>query len=149
MYDFSETLFRAYSGDLTAFGQIVYRCRLHHPAKLAEYCMISTETARRWLRTGKPNKAALKLLAVKAGYLPWSGWKNWEMDNGYLFQPGFTRYGIESGDIVALPFTMQLQSEYKKMIREKDAQIEALEAELKRFKEKPKAKVYLLKNHLL
>jgi len=71
------------------------------------------------------------------------------LDVGYLFQPGFTRYGIESGDIVALPFTMQLQSEYKKMIREKDAQIEALEAELKRFKEKPKAKVYLLKNHLL
>ena len=71
MCDFRETLFRAYFGDLTAFGQIVYHCRLHDPKKLAEYCMISLETSRRRLRTGKPNKIALKLLAIKADYLPW------------------------------------------------------------------------------
>lgn len=146
MYDFSQVLERAYAGDLTAFNDIVYRCRLHNANRLAEYCMISPETARRWLRTGKPNKIALKLLAVNAGYLPWPGWKDWEMDNGYLFPPGFTKYGIKSGDIVAMPFNRQLLGEYKKMIIEKDTRIEALEAELKRFKEKPKAKLYLIKN---
>jgi hypothetical protein len=76
-YD-SLFLSRACHGDLSVFGQIVYRCRMT-PGQLADYCMVSPETVRRWIRTKKPNPTALKLLAIKAGYLPWESCKDREM----------------------------------------------------------------------
>jgi hypothetical protein len=87
-YD-SLFLSRACLGDLSVFGQIVYRCRMT-PGQVADYCMMSPGTIRRWIRTRKPNPAALKILVIKAGYLPWESWEDREMHNGYLFPPGYT-----------------------------------------------------------
>ena len=135
-YD-SHFLSRAYHGDLSVFGQIVYRCRMT-PEQVADYCMVSPETVRRWIRTRKPNPTALKLLAIKAGYLPWKSWEDWEMHNGYLFPPGYTRHGILPGQITHAVFVHQLNLELKRQNR-------MLRQELEKLRSRPKAKLYLIK----
>jgi hypothetical protein len=118
-YD-SLFLSRACHGDLSVFGQIVYRCRMT-PGQVADYCMVSPETVRRWIRTRKPNPAALKILAIKAGYLPWESWEDREMHNGYLFLPGQVTHAV---------FIHQINLEVKR-------QNPVLRQELEKFRSRP------------
>lgn len=68
---------------------------------------VSYHTYRRW-RTGRqPNPAALRLLAVYAGYVPWPGWRGWEVHDGRLFPPG-ERLGLEPGQVAAVRFLLAL-----------------------------------------
>lgn len=83
----------------------------------ARLCMVSPETFRRWLADRRPNRTASRLLSVMAGYVPWQGWDGWEVHNGVLFPPGYSRGGIRPGDILALPFTLQLLTEYRRQLK--------------------------------
>ena len=80
--------------------------------------MVSLSTYLRWLRTGKPNPTAVKLLAVLAGYVPWQGWDGWEMHNSYLFPPGYNRNGFSSGHIFAMHFERQAFAQLKHELEE-------------------------------
>jgi len=81
----------------------------------AAACLVSPETFRRWRSDRRPNPTATRLLAILAGYVPWRGWAGWEVHNGLLFPPGYSRHGIAPGDIMALPFTLQLLGEYRRI----------------------------------
>lgn len=74
----------------------------------AGLCGVSDRSWRRWRSQGCPEVAAVRLLAVMAGYIPWPGWAGWEMHRGCLFPPGLTRHGLYPGDIVHLPYWQAL-----------------------------------------
>lgn len=45
------------------------------------------------------------------------------MHNGFLFPPGYTRHGIRPGNILTLPFTLQLLSEYRRRIESESSSL--------------------------
>ena len=85
-------------------------------SRTAEYLGVTVRTVQRWRKSEAPDWAG-SMLRIHAGHLPWEGWEGWQIDNGYLFPPGFTRHGISPGDISALPFLYQLLAEYKAQVR--------------------------------
>lgn len=113
-YD-SRILAEAWLGDLTTLVELQLRCRLTD-AKAAALCGVSPETYRRWRTDRPPNLAAVRLLAILAGYVPWPGWQDWEVHNGHLFPPGYTWHGITPGQILAIPFREQLVTEYQRQL---------------------------------
>lgn len=110
----SDLLQSAFMGDVTTLRQLVLFAGMSHE-EAAKLCMVSPATFRRWLSDRKPNPTAVKLLAVLCGYVPWEGWEDWEVHNGYFFPPGYDRNGIAPGDILAIPFQRQLLSEYRRL----------------------------------
>lgn len=74
----------------------------------ADFCRVPFHTFRRWRTSRPPNPTAVRLMAIRAGYLPWPGWDGWEMHEGLLFPPGMDRHGIAPAQITALPFLLQL-----------------------------------------
>lgn len=133
----SDFLSDAYLGNLTNFPELQHALRYTN-AKAAEVCCVSVETYRRWLTDRKPNPTAVKLMAILAGYVPWSGWEGWEMHNGYLFPPGYVKNGISPGDWYAVVFLKQLASELERQNRKLEARLLQLE------REKPAATVLKL-----
>ena len=83
----------------------------------ADFVGVSQETYRRWRTDRKPNVAAVKLMSVMAGKLPWTGWENWEVHNGLLFPPQYTK-GISPGQIMAIPYQRQLVAELERRVRQ-------------------------------
>jgi hypothetical protein len=65
----------------------------------------------------------LRLLAILAGYMPWDGWKGWEVDQGHLFPPGYNRNGIKPEEFFAVIY-------YRSLAREYQRQIEGLQARI-------------------
>ena len=74
----------------------------------ARFCLVSAETFRRWRCDRTPNRTALRLLAIRAGYLPWPEWRGWELHGGCLFPPGISRGGFSPGDLLANPLWRQV-----------------------------------------
>jgi len=69
-------LYAGWVGNLTSLGGLQSMAGLtnHDAAKL---CGVARETYRRW-RTDRPFPLyASRLLAVRAGYVPWAGWERW------------------------------------------------------------------------
>jgi hypothetical protein len=64
---------------------------------------------------------------VLAGYVPWDGWQGWEVHNGYLFPPGFSRHGIPPGEFLALVFNRQQVSHYQQENSKLKGRLQALE----------------------
>lgn len=93
----------------------------------AAVCCVSDRTYRRWLRSGKPDPCAVRLLAVLAGFVPWVGWDGWEVHNGHLFPPGYRRGGIPPGEFFALVFYRQQVAEYQRVNRSLQARLQAFE----------------------
>jgi transcriptional regulator with XRE-family HTH domain len=118
-------LYEGYLGNLTTLHALQHMCRFSNE-EAAEFIGVSIETYRRWLTDRKPNKTAVKLLAVRAGYIPWAGWENWIMDNGYLFPPGYSRNGMSPGDIYAIPFNRQQIEALKERVEALELEIQAL-----------------------
>jgi transcriptional regulator with XRE-family HTH domain len=133
----SQFLEDAYLGDLTTLHQLQFRCR-HTNEQAAKALSVSPHTYRRWLLDRKPNPTALRLYAILAGYVPWRGWEDWEMHNGYLFPPGFVKNGISPGDWQATVFLNQLVTEYRRKIDLLESQVQVLQ------REKPAAPVLSL-----
>ena len=89
-------------GDLPSLQELQERCRFT-PHQAADFVGVSPETYRRWLSDRKPNLTAMRLLAIRAGCLPWPGWHDWEMRAGKLYPPGY-RQGVRPGEILAVPY---------------------------------------------
>lgn len=118
----ADLLREAYAANLSTLRPLVRRLRAS-PAAVAALCLVTPRTVRRWLHTGQPDPTALRLLAILAGYVPWEGWQDWEVDHGLLFPPGFRRGGISPGEFWAIPYYRQAHRAYR-------ARTLALEAEL-------------------
>ncbi len=113
-YD-SHILQEAWQGNLTTLPELRLRARLTR-AQAADLCGVAPETFRRWCTDRPPNPAAVRLLAVLAGYVPWAGWEGWEVHSGILYPPGYTRNGIGPGQVLAIPFRDQLVTEYQRQL---------------------------------
>lgn len=112
----SEILQEAYAGNLTTVRTLQLLCRFtNHEA--AGYCGVSPHTFRRWRSDRMPPFAAVRLLAVRAGYLPWPDWSGWEMHNGLLFPPGMTRGGIAPGEVLAIPYRHALIADQRRELQ--------------------------------
>ncbi len=109
----SEILQDAYAGKLPTISPVQLLCRFTVD-QAAEYCGVSSHTFRRWRLDRRPSFTAQRLLAVRAGYLPWPGWDNWQMDGGLLFPPGFTGHGYSAGEVLALPYLHALRAELER-----------------------------------
>lgn len=112
----ADLLQDAFLGDLTTLRLLQRRCRFTD-RQAADFCLVALDTYRRWGRDRSPSPTAVRLLAIRAGFVPWPGWEGWEVDNGRLFAPGYSRGGLTPGDLNALPFRMQLLAEYERQIR--------------------------------
>ncbi len=107
-------------------------------AETADLLQVSIETLRRWERTGRPNPTATRLLAILAGYVPWKGWRGWEVHQSALFAPGQTRRGMTPSIIESMTFQIQLREILEIKNRELKAELDALK------RHKPRAPVLRL-----
>jgi hypothetical protein len=111
----SYLLREAFEGELTTVAPIQLACGFTLQ-EAAEYCMVSPETFRRWRSDRTPNRMAQRLLAIRAGLVPWRGWERWEVHGGLLFPPGISRGGISPGELLAAPLLQQLVSDQRRVI---------------------------------
>lgn len=118
----SEFLQAGYAGDLTTLKSLQLLCRFSD-LNAARYCGVSPHTYRRWRTDRQPSRAAVRLLAIRAGYLPWPEWSGWEMSGGLLFPPGMTRGGIAPGEVLAIPYLHALIAEQRRELRDWHAPI--------------------------
>lgn len=125
----AELLRHAYAANLSTLRPLLQRLRAS-PAEAAALCLVTPRTLRRWLHTGQPDPTALRLLAVLAGYVPWEGWQDWEVDHGLLFPPGFRRGGISPGEFWAIPYYRQAHRGYRERALALEAELVACQAAL-------------------
>lgn len=125
--DWSEDdlLAEGFAANLATFRALQQRGRLTL-AEVAESLCVSARTVRRWLKTGKPDPMAVRLLAILAGYVPWAGWDGWEVHQGLLFPPGYRCGGIPPGEFFALVFYRQQVAAYQEANAKLKAQVAAL-----------------------
>lgn len=112
----ADLLSDGYSGNLTVLRALQLRCGMTD-RQAAAFCLVSPHTYARWGKDRDPNPTAVRLMAIMAGYVPWSGWADWEVHAGRLFAPGFSRHGLTAGDINAMHFKLQLLAEYERQVR--------------------------------
>lgn len=96
-----------YAGNLTTLRWLQLACGFT-TEDAARFCLVSPETFRRWRSDRSPNPTAVRLLAIRAGYMPWPAWRGWQIHDGCLFPPGFERGGFTPGDLVADPLWRQM-----------------------------------------
>ncbi len=113
----NEWMYDGYNGDASTLNLIRHRCGFSDD-EAAAYVNTSPANFRRWKRQNSANLTALRLLAIRAGVFPWTGWEGWEMHNGYLFPPGYIKGGILPGEIIHMIFLKQQVEELRKRIRE-------------------------------
>lgn len=113
----SEFLQEGFAGNLATLRTLQLLCRFSL-ADAAKFCGVSPHTFRRWRTDRKPPLAAVRLLAIRAGYLPWPDWRGWEIHDGLLFPPGFTRGGIRPGEVMATTYQHALIAEQRREITE-------------------------------
>ena len=123
----SEFLAEGFAANPSTLSALQHACRFSD-ADAAAACLVSLRTWRRWRATGRPDPTALRLLAILAGFVPWSGWDGWEVHNGYLFPPGYARGGIPPGEFFALVFYRQQVAAYQQANAHLSAQLQALQA---------------------
>ncbi len=124
----SQFLQDGFMGNLTTLPALQHRCRMTDQ-QASSFLGVSPETYRRWRTDRKPNLAAVKLMAVMAGYVPWSSWEDWEIHGGHLFPPGYTRHGFTPGDIFSITFLRQSAQAYKQRLEDLEQKIQILERE--------------------
>lgn len=120
----SEYLRDGYLGDLTTLRVLQLLCGFTLE-DAARYCGVSRHTYRRWRRDRPPSVCAVRLLAIRAGYLPWPEWSGWEMHSGLLFPPGMTRGGISPGEVLALPYLHALIAEQRRELAARRSELAA------------------------
>ncbi len=111
-----ELLHLGFMGDLTTLRNLQYRLRFTNQ-QAADFVGVSKETYRRWRSDRKPNIAAVKLMSVMAGKVPWHGWDYWEVHNGLLFPPQYNK-GVSPGQIMSIPYQLQLIAELERQVRQ-------------------------------
>jgi hypothetical protein len=127
-FDSSDDLLaRGFAADPATLGALQITCRFTDD-EAASACFVSVDVWRRWKTDGDPNPAAVRLLAILAGFVPWIGWDGWEVHNGYLFPPGYRRGGIPPHEFFALVFYRQQVTEYQRLNARLKSKLKALEA---------------------
>ncbi|WP_295441701.1 helix-turn-helix domain-containing protein [uncultured Thiodictyon sp.] len=127
----AQLLGEGFAANLAVLRALQQRCGFTNP-QAATVCGVSLRTYRRWLCEGNPTPAAVRLLAILAGFVPWVGWEDWEVHHGYLFPPGFSRHGLAPADFHALVFWRQLVSEYGRQNAALRVRLAELEVQLGR-----------------
>ena len=107
MSQLQDILYDGYTGNLTTPSILQALSQLPDTAA-AQYCLISAHTWRRWKTDRTPNRTAIKLLAIRAGYVPWPGWENFFYCafDGCLYHTDLT-YGFDPGDLLTLHWLRQ------------------------------------------
>lgn len=124
----SEIMQEALSGKLSTFCEVQLLCGFTDD-QAADYCGVSVKTLRRWRENLNPPLAALKLLAIRSGALPWPDWSGWEMHSGHLFPPGQSRRGFAPGHVLVVTYLHAQVAEQKRQIEELRAQLDQAIAE--------------------
>lgn len=106
---------RGYAGDPTALRTLQLLCRFSLE-DAARFCLVSPETFRRWRCDRTPNATAVRLLAIRAGWLPWPEWDGWQMRAGRLYPPQWIGQGLTPGEVAALPYLHQLLAEQRRAL---------------------------------
>lgn len=122
MSEIGPLLADGYAGDLTSLRDLQVACAFT-TEDAARFCLVSPETFRRWRTDRRPSPTAVRLLAIRAGYLPWPSWRGWQVHGGCLFPPGVDRGGWTPGDLLAAPLWSQAAAGYRQ-------EVERLRAEL-------------------
>jgi hypothetical protein len=125
----TDFLSRAYRGDLAKLSTLQSRLGLDD-GQIVQILGIKERTWRRWKKEQRGNLASLKLLAILAGHMPWKGWEDWEIENGYLFPPGYTKNGILPGEFFAIVYYKGLARDYRQKIKKLQAEVQRLEERL-------------------
>ena len=82
--------------------------------EIADWCGVTTRTARRWKRGEDPPQAAIEVIELRStgnlGVVD-QDWRGWKIREGKLISPD----GIEftSGDVLSLTFLRQLIAHYQ------------------------------------
>lgn len=84
--------------------------------QVAAFLGVTVRTYRRWLRAKPPEWARL-LMAIRAGFVPWDGWRGWRIVDDGIVPPGY-RDSVTPGQIMAVPFRLQLIADLKTRIRQ-------------------------------
>lgn len=108
MSQVDSLLVDAFRGDPATLRMLQLACGFTRD-QAAAYCLVSPETYRRWV-TGRrsTNRTALRLLAIRAGYVPWPAWEGWQVHGPCLFPPGRRRGGYTPGDLLSAPLWHQV-----------------------------------------
>ena len=114
---FASLLQDAWLDNLSTLRDLQHRARLTDQ-QAATICAVTVHTWRRWLKQDAPNLAALRLMAILAGHIPWPGWDGWEMHNGHLFPPGYSHHGLSSGHLMSIHYERQLLALFKEELRQ-------------------------------
>jgi len=125
MSSVSPLLAEGFAGDLPTLRWLQVACGMSW-REAARFCLVSPETYRRWRSDRRPNPTAVRLLAVRAGYLPWPEWRGWEMHGGRLMPPGLRDGGYSPADLLANPLWRQLadvQARELEQLRRQAAQL--------------------------
>lgn len=128
----AELLGEGFAGNPATLKALQQRCGLTN-AKASAVCGVDPRTYRRWRSEGNPDPAAVRLLAVLAGFVPWPGWDGWEVDRGCFFPPGFNKGGISPGEFHALVFWRQMVTTARRenaALRARVAELETLQDQL-------------------
>jgi len=107
---------RSYLSDnLSSLRSLQHRCWMSNQ-DAADFLGVTLRTYRRWLKAKPPEWARL-LMAIRAGYVPWDGWQDWQMVDDGIIPPGY-RDVVTPGQIMAVPFRLQQLRELKRQIRQ-------------------------------
>ena len=131
----SELLAAGFAADSSALWALQRRLYLSN-AEAASVLGVHPRTYRGWLVEGNAAPAAVRLLAILAGFVPWVGWDGWEVERGLLFPPGYSKHGIPPGEFFALVFYRQQVGEQRRLIVELESQVAQLEAQRKALEER-------------
>jgi transcriptional regulator with XRE-family HTH domain len=116
LHDKAPWFRRSYLADnLSSLADLQYRCRFSH-SEAAAFLGVTVRTYRRWLASEPPPWARL-LLAIRAGFVPWDGWQDWQVVNEGIIPPGYSD-PVAPGDIMAVPFQLQQIAELRRQVRE-------------------------------
>ena len=107
-----EVIQEAFSGDPRLLRDVQLACGIS-TEDAAKFCLVSPETFRGWRNGRRANPAAVRLLSILAGYMPWRGWEKWRIDfDGELCLPPDHKYGVKRSDIVNIPYLLGIREEY-------------------------------------
>lgn len=96
-------------------AELLMRCRLSS-SEAAEFLGVTLRSLQRWRHSGGPVWVG-HLLRYRAGDPPWQGWEGWQFGDGVAYPPGYVAE-VTPGQIMAVPFRLQLIADLKRQVRE-------------------------------